>query len=156
MKKLSAHYRKQGFTLIELLIVIVIIATLAVTVFVALNPAQRIKDANNARRTTDVQTILSAIHSYIVDKKGTDPGVPTSETQIGTAATGCDTPAGCGAAAACWDAAAKLTNYLASNPIDPKTGLAATTRYSVVENSTTGIVTVKSCDAEGTTISASR
>ena len=42
--------RKKGFTLIEILVVIAIIAILAVVVFVALNPAQRIKDSKNSRR----------------------------------------------------------------------------------------------------------
>lgn len=148
---------RKGFTLIELLIVIVIIATLAVTVFVALNPAQRIKDANNARRTTDVETVLTAIHAYIVDNKGSLPlGLPTSETQIGSSGTGCDTPAGCGTVTACWNAQANLTNYLASNPADPKTGSALKTRYSAVVSASTNIVTIKACDAEGITISASR
>src|SRR5260221_8328195 len=80
---------QKGFTLIELLIVIVIITALAVTVFVALNPVKRTQDAREARRTSDVETILTAIHEYIVDNKGALPtGLSTSMTltQIGTGA----------------------------------------------------------------------
>jgi len=48
--RISAHFRllqskQKGFTLIELLVAITIVAILAVSVFVALNPAQRLKDA---------------------------------------------------------------------------------------------------------------
>ena len=58
---------EKAFTLIELLLVVAIIATLAVVVFVALNPAQRLKDSKDARRTSDIDTILSAVHEYIID-----------------------------------------------------------------------------------------
>src|SRR3989344_7691542 len=83
---------QKGFTLIELLIVIAIIAALAIAVFVALDPATRIKQAKDARRTADADTILTAIHASIVDSKGTLPtGLSTSmvEKQLGTAVTGC-------------------------------------------------------------------
>ena len=91
MKQFFSRYQK-GFPLIELLIVIVIISALAVTVFVALNPVQRLKDSRDARRTSDVETLLTAIHEYIVDNKGSLPtGLTTgmAETQLGTGATGC-------------------------------------------------------------------
>src|SRR5258708_18220698 len=64
---------QKGFTLIELLIVIVIITALAVTVFVALNPVKRVKDAHDSRRAADTETILTAIHEYIVDNNGSLP-----------------------------------------------------------------------------------
>src|SRR3989338_7359825 len=85
---------KKGFTLIELLIVVAIIAALAIAVFVALDPAKRLKDAKDARRTADVDTILTAIHASIVDTKGTLPtGLSTTmdETQIsqGAVSSGC-------------------------------------------------------------------
>src|SRR6266851_5370540 len=68
---------QKGFTLIELLIVIVIITALAVTVFVALNPVKRVKDAHDARRAADVETILTSIHEYIVDNNGSTPPAMT-------------------------------------------------------------------------------
>ena len=158
---------QHGFTLIELLLVIGIIAALAVSVYVALNPSQRIKDAQDARRTTDVDTILSAIHSSIVDNKGTLPtnlsAAGTTEKQLGTAVTGCAlATGGCGAVADgdCINlaptGAAGLGKYLKTIPMDPKNGTAALTKYTVQVDAN-GLVTVRSCSADSTTnISASR
>lgn len=148
----------KGFTLIELLIVIAIIAALAVTVFVSLNPIQRLKDARDARRTSDVQSILSAIHSYIVDNDGALPtGLSTSmaETQIGTGATGCAiSTGGCSVVAtACVNLTTPLTAYLKTIPIDPTGGstyTAAKTGYSVTVDAN-NIVTIKACGTEGST-----
>ena len=74
----------------EILLVIGLLAVLAVVVFVALDPAKRFQDTRNARRTTDIQNILSAVHTYVNDTKGTFPAAITAtEKQIGTAVTGC-------------------------------------------------------------------
>lgn len=150
--------RQKGFTLIELLIVITIIVTLAAVVFVALDPAKRLSDSRDARRTSDVNTILTAIHTSIVDNKGTLPTGLTkgmSETQIGTGTTGCAiTTGGCGVAnAACVDLSTPLTKYLKTLPVDPTAGTAYTsakTGYSVAVDAN-GIVTVRACGTEGTT-----
>lgn len=158
----NIYRRQKGFTLIELLIVIVILATLAVVVFVALNPAKRLRDARDARRYTDVETILTAIHSYIVDNNGSLPsGLTTgmSEVQLGSAGSGCALATnGCNsAAAACVNLATPLAAYLKTIPIDPSlTSSSTTTNYNVVVDAN-NIVTVKACDAEGgTNISVSR
>lgn len=87
MKKIASFLEiDQGFTLIELLIVVAIIASLAVTVAVALNPVKLILDARNARRTADVDAICTAINAYITDKGALPPGLTTgmAEAQIGT------------------------------------------------------------------------
>lgn len=82
---------KNGFTLIEILLVIGIIAVLATVVIVALNPAQRFADARNARRLSDIQSILSATQQYIVDNKGVlPPGLDSTEKQIGTDSSNCE------------------------------------------------------------------
>lgn len=153
---------KKGFTLIELLIVIAIIAILAVVVFVALNPAQRFKETRDSRRTSDVNTILTAIQSSLVDNRGTFPAglsAGMSEKQLGTAVAGCAiATGGCAVAGAadCVDLAAPLVKYLKSIPTDPNGGTAALTKYSVVVDANS-IVTVRACGTEGTTnISASR
>jgi prepilin-type N-terminal cleavage/methylation domain-containing protein len=161
---------KRGFTLIELLLVVTILSLLAVSVFVALNPSQRLKDSKNARRTTDVDTILTAIHQSIVDNKGTLPtalrGIGTTTKQLGTATTGCNvaTTSGCYVPQSqdCADLTKvtdgqNLTAYLKSVPVDPNGGTytAALTGYTVQVDAN-GIVTVGSCGAEGVTISASR
>jgi prepilin-type N-terminal cleavage/methylation domain-containing protein len=152
---LISHLRK-GFTLIELLVVITIIATLAVTVFVALNPGQRLKDAKDARRTSDVDSILTAIHAYIVDNKGSNPaGLSTVEQQLGTGAAGCAiATGGCTVtAAACLNLATPLVKYLKSIPVDPSgaaTYTDAKTGYSAQQDSN-GLVTIRACGTEGTT-----
>lgn len=158
MKKLSAQFKQKGFTLIELLVVIVIIATLAVTVFVALNPAGRLADARDARRTSDVNSILTAVHQYIVDQSGILPNgltAPVSSTQLGTAGA-CPTSRGvCGTlAATCLNLSSDLAPYLASIPLDPS-GTTLETGYSFAVN-TSGIVTVTACESETGTIQSSR
>jgi prepilin-type N-terminal cleavage/methylation domain-containing protein len=160
MKKMLQS--KKGFTLIELLVVITIISVLAVVVFVALNPAKRLADARDARRTSDVDSVLTAIHESIVDNKGSLPsGLSTGmvEKQLGTAVTGCTlATGGCSVSGAsdCVNLTTPLTAYLKSMPIDPNGGTASLTKYSVQVDSN-GIVTVRACGTEGTSnISASR
>lgn len=152
---------RKAFTLIELLVVIAIIAILAAVVFVALDPARRFADARNSTRISDVNTLLTSIHQYIVDNGGAYPtGLSAGmvETQLGTAATGATTTVGgaaCGTSAAALNLAPALSRYLAAIPVDPQ-GSAAKTGYSVVVNAN-GIVTVRACSAEnGAVIQVSR
>lgn len=149
--------KKTGFTLIELLVVIGIIAALTTVVFVALDPAKRFKDARNARRTTDSDTLLAAVHQYIVDTGGSMPvGIGASITQIGSCPSGGATLCP-GAAAACVDLASTLgsNKYIKTNPVDPQNGSAATTGYSITKDAN-NLFTVNACLGEGTTISVSR
>lgn len=162
--KLPDVRNSSGFTLIELLVAISILTVLGVSVYVALNPAQRLQDAQDARRSADVQSVLSAVHQSIVDNKGTYPtNLPAAgaEAQIGTDATGCALSTGdCTiTATACADlmsGAQNLTSYLASMPVDPSGGTAGKTAYSVARDAN-GIVTIKACNTAGaTTVQASR
>lgn len=153
---------KRGFTLIELLLVIAIIAILVVTVFVALNPVKRFQQARDARRQTDVESILTAIHLYISDNSGSYPtgmSAGMAETQLGSAGSGCATTSdGCNATpAACLNLATPLAPYLKTIPIDPSlSSSSTTTNYTVVANSN-GIVTVRGCGTEiASDISTSR
>jgi len=173
MKKILPITHKKGFTLIELLVVIAIIATLAVLVFVALNPATRLEDARDARRVSDVNSILTAIHEAIVDNDGSNPtNMPAAGVikQLGTATDStCALTVGAGGgnctatSTGCVDLMANvaidLIPYLASMPIDPLGtggGYAGTdTGYTVVQDAN-GIVTITACAAENTTVSASR
>lgn len=153
----NLSFSQKGFTLIELLIVITIISTLAVVVFVALNPGGRLSSARDARRTADVDAILTAMHQYIVDNKGSAPAsLTTNEVQLGTATTGCAiATGGCAVTAvACTDFTTPLAKYLKSIPTDPKNGTAGTTNYSAIQDSN-GIVTIKACGTEGTSNIAS-
>src|SRR3990167_2113773 len=104
--------KSKGFTLIELLVVIAIIATLAVVVFVALDPATRFQEARNSTRWNHVNSISTAIHEFIVDNDGALPtGVSTTLQQLGTCSSGGATLCA-GAAAACLDASTDLAKYL--------------------------------------------
>jgi prepilin-type N-terminal cleavage/methylation domain-containing protein len=145
--------KNAGFTLIELLIVITIIAALAVVVFVALNPIKRLADARDARRASNTEAILTAIHQYVADNKGSlPPGVSTNmvETQLGTSGTTCNIiQANCSiAATACVDLTTPLAKYLKSIPVDPgATYSAAKTGFSVTVDAN-NIVTIKACGGE--------
>lgn len=144
--------QQKGFTLMEILLVIGLLAVLAVVVFVALDPAKRFQDTRNARRTTDIQNILSAVHTYVNDSKGTFPAAITStEKQIGTATTGCaiSGAGGCNVTGAtdCIDLSTALGSYLKSIPVDPN-GTDALTGYSIVKDAN-NMVTVRACNAEG-------
>lgn len=147
-----------GFTLMELLIVIAVIIVLAAAVFVALNPAKRFQDTRNARRSSDVEAIISALKTDQVDNGGTYVAAVAAltvdtEYQIGTAAVGCDS--GCTAVtteAACADLTALATEgYIGSVPFDPSTGAAAETDYYITRN-TSGTVTIGSCDPENAVV----
>lgn len=150
---------KKGFTLIELLVVITIIAVLAVVVFVALDPAKRVSDSRDARRQTDVDSILTAVHTYVVDNGGNYPtglAKNTTEKMLGTG-TGLAAvnTGGCGVAAGdALNLSTPLAKYLKSIPVDPS-GDDASTGYSIAVDAN-GIVTVKACNAQNSTISASR
>ena len=152
----------KGFTLIELLVALTIVTILAVAVFAALNPAQRIKDSKDARRSVDASEILTAVHQSIVDNKGTYPtNMPAAgvEKQLGSPAGGCaaTTVGACTVTAGCADLMAggqALTSYLASMPIDPVGSgggaTAAAVGYSIKRDAN-GIVTVKACYTDAAT-----
>jgi prepilin-type N-terminal cleavage/methylation domain-containing protein len=59
------NQNKKGFTLIELLIVIGILAILATTVVLVLNPAQLVAQARDTQRVSDLNTLKSAIAIYL-------------------------------------------------------------------------------------------
>ncbi|PIQ77521.1 hypothetical protein COV82_04115 [Candidatus Peregrinibacteria bacterium CG11_big_fil_rev_8_21_14_0_20_46_8] len=143
-----------GFTMVELIIVIAIIAILAAVIFVAVDPARRLHEARNARRSSDVQTILDAVVKYQVDNDGAHYSTVATATAgsyyvIGTAGSGCDTT--CGAQttqAACLNLSALPANYLSAVPTDPNGGTAANTDY-YISRSATNNITVGACDPEG-------
>lgn len=145
----------RGFTLIELLMVVVIISILATAVFVSLDPVQRYADARNSRRLSDVNSILTAIHEYIIYNNGAlPPGLSITEKQLGTCSSGgggiCT-----GAQDACLDLTSTLSKYLKVIPFDPS-GSSVNTYYSVKVDSN-DIITVKGCNSEaGATVEVSR
>lgn len=144
----------KGFTLIELIIVIAVIAILAGSIFVAIDPARRLHESRNARRASDITTILDAVLKYQADNEGTHYSTVDALTAgnyytIGTCSTGGNSD--CGAQTTqtpCVDISGIGSNYLASVPMDPKTGTESKTDYYMMIDSN-GALTVGACDPEG-------
>ena len=142
---------RQGFTLIELLVVIGILAVLLAITLVAINPARQFSQANNTKRSSDVNALLNAIHQYAADNKGSLPaGIPT--TTAGAAVIG----SGVGQVAIC---ASLVTTYLAALPVDPLTNNGTpvsdcaqvggyNTNYTVVQSTSDNRITVAAPAAE--------
>lgn len=167
MKKLPAKHQQglalseaKGFTLIELLVVIGILAVLFAIVLVAINPARQFSQANDTKRSSDVNALLNAIHQYAADNRGnlTALGITTTATEIG------DTV---GAVPPMIDICDELVpTYIAALPVDPllNNGAAVTdcsvtyeTNYTVMTSAADNRITVAAPDAEiATSITVTR
>lgn len=79
--------KKKGFTLIELIIVVAIIALLAAATFVAVNPAKRIGESQDAQRWSDISAIADAWMKYAVDNSGLYSTSATNGTTYNIATT---------------------------------------------------------------------
>ena len=144
---------RRGFTLIELLVVIGILAVLLAITLIAINPAKQFAQANNTKRSSDVNAILNAVGQFAADNKGVIPtGITTSAQNIAdTAADVC---------------AELITTYLAALPVDPLTNngtpvtncvAAYDTNYTIVRSSSDNRITVTAPAAElGATIAVTR
>lgn len=77
----------KGFTLIELLIVIGIIALLAVTVLLTLNPAEAQKRTRDTKRISDAQRLQAILEQYINDGNAIPAGWSTAIAANGSAGT---------------------------------------------------------------------
>lgn len=148
MKLHNHNQAKKGFTLIEVLLVIALIAILAGITIVAINPARQAGQAANTQRKSDVNTILNAIHQYMVDNSGQVPAsIPSGYNCEGeeyfrickTGASSCVNLVDLSVLTA-------SETYLVSIPINP--GLDGTnfTGYNVIK-SANGRVTVCAPDA---------
>ncbi len=150
---------RHGFTLLEILMVVALIAILASIIFVAINPARRLAETNNARRWSDAKAILDAVLTYSVDHEGVLPsgidGIYDSAQVLGTNTLGCES--GCGATTtriSCLDLTDSIVKggYIADIPMDPKTGSSGFTDY-YINREPSGSIEVGACDTdiEGTT-----
>ena len=120
--------RRKGFTLIELLIVIAIIGILAGIILVAVDPAKRLRQSRDSRRSSEVYSVLNAVLNYTVDNQGVMPvTIDATDTPqvIGFNGFGCDS--GCAAAGLTTPACSNLgldiaPTYISKLPIDPLGG----------------------------------
>jgi len=104
---------QKGFTLIELLVVIGILAILLAIVLIAINPAKQFGQANDTKRSSDVNQILNSINQFMADNKGT---VPPNMPAAGAAAVNIKS----GAVGNVGDICASLvTKFIAQLPQDP-------------------------------------
>lgn len=107
---------QQGFTLIELLVVIGILAILLAITLIAINPARQFAQANNTKRSSDVNAVLNAINQYMADNSGNLPANMPASTDGAVAIKS-------GAVGNLGDICASLvTKYLAALPADPTSG----------------------------------
>ncbi len=146
--------KQKAFTLVELIIVIAVVAILAGAIFVAIDPARRLHEARNARRSGDIATVLDAVKKYQADNEGTHyTNVENMNFnlyyQLGTATTNCGITCGLNnTQGSCINLADIGSNYLAIVPIDPKDGDLQHAGYAIMKDNN-GAITIEACYAEG-------
>jgi len=102
---------KSGFTLIELLIVVAIIAILAASVIMILNPGERMLEARERTRESHMITIGNAIHLAVID---------CEEGEEDYCAKVSDVVAACRVGASDWKFNAAATNCTIDDELDPE------------------------------------
>lgn len=133
---------QKGFTLIELLVVIGILAVLLAITLIAINPARQFAQANNTKRSSDINAVLNAVGQYSADNKGnlTALAIPQSPAVAAViASTGVNL------------CSFLVTQYMAALPVDPLTNNgtpvtncagAYSTNYFIVQNAPDNRITV--------------
>lgn len=131
--------REKGFTLIELLVVIGIIGILAAIVLIAVNPGRQFAQARDAGRKTDLLGITGAVYQFAAEHNGDLPDNDGDDSEIGFPGV-----ATCiGSDAACFNLATAtneegveviVPTYIAAIPMDPSTGDATDTGYTIYRN----------------------
>lgn len=137
---------RKAFTLIELLIVIAIIGILAVTVLLALNPAEAQKKSRDVQRVKDTSTLQAAFEQLIesgavipsdVNEVGNATGA-VSSGGIGGANLGVKAQ-GCSDTAVHWLGAVNLCAYIKNVPLDPNNGTTRAFATPLNETDTTTV-----------------
>ena len=152
--------QKKNLSLFEILCIIFIFTVVAGVVVTAVNPNDRRADARDAKRIVDMHSLITAIHQYIVDTNGTYPDgvtVGMSETQLGSCTSG-GASFCAGAQDFCIDISSSVVPYIGSVPRDPLLQSDQDLQFYgySIRVSEDGVVTVRSCGAETSTLEVSR
>lgn len=140
----TMHTQRKGFTLIELLLVIGLIAVLSSMVIAALSPTRQLGSSRDAKRRSDVNTILNAVYQYAIDHQGILPAtIPmgTNREICRLSATDCDEV----------DLDVLSGTYLVSIPIDPQSTDTSTGTDYLIRRDVNGRLTVSAPEKEGDT-----
>ena len=138
----------KGFTLIEILVVIGILAVLLAITLIAINPAKQFAQANNTKRSSDVNAVLNAVNQYAVDHKGDISAIGIPDSNSGPIVIGSDTAAGE------LDFCPEIVpTYIAEMPVDPISGVWVsctdyTSGYTIVQSVSDSRITVAAPDTE--------
>ncbi len=139
---------QKGFTLIELLVVIGILSILVVGLIVAINPQDKLRQANDSRVINDVGAMSRAMESYATANNGAYPAAltglapselkavptPPDPTNYGNAYTYNTTNAPCAVATPCVIGQLRATSNIAKSV--PAAGVGATNVFQKFESST--------------------
>ncbi|OGY56888.1 MAG: hypothetical protein A2Y84_00030, partial [Candidatus Colwellbacteria bacterium RBG_13_48_8] len=130
--------KQNGFTLMELMITLSIVAIVSGVVIYALNPVQQLARARNTQRWSNINSILNAVGQNKADNNGLFScgagAIPNATTVIGISGYNIEN--------------CIVPTYVGTLPLDPVTGTANDSGYSIREEAATGRVTVHADDAE--------
>lgn len=80
IKQTLTKIKEKGFTLIELLVVIAVLGVLAAAIIAAIDPVEKIRQANDSRVKGDINTIAKALEIYATTHNGAYP--PTTDALV--------------------------------------------------------------------------
>lgn len=139
---------RKGFTLIELLVVIAVLGILASVVLVAINPSERINEANDSGVKNDVSQVATAVESYYTNNSGDYTGANGITTALVTPGYLKLAPSGITVTVASGGASAVVYGTLSASTATCDTGTGATKYW--VYRSATGVSQTECLDTAPT------